>query len=161
MGMADDTKVRHTWDRLYKEGKVTVERPVAPRKEEPQPTAKPKPGTWNGKSNDKRRRELQSVRREADFAGLYNVAKLINRLCTALEDVRFEEYELEGVTEEALWEISAIHDDLISLGEWHDRALSSVQHWLDDEGRAREDREAQEHGQGRTGARGEDRARAG
>lgn len=90
------------------------------------------PKNWDGKSNDKRRRELRSVSFKSDFYGLWEVAKQINRLCTTLEDVHFEDYSLEGddVSEAALAEISQVQDDLMSLGEWQDRALRSTKNWL-------------------------------
>jgi hypothetical protein len=46
-----------------------------------------------------------------------------------LEHAKIEDYNLDEAT---LALVADVHDDLVTLGEWHDRTLSAVQAWLID-----------------------------
>ena len=99
--------------------------PYAPGKDRPPRRTE----NWNGKTNPKRKRELQQKRREGDYAGLVNTQLQINNLCSALEATELEDFGLDTAT---LAVVADIHDDLLTLAEWVDRKLHHVGAWLND-----------------------------
>jgi hypothetical protein len=103
--------------------------------------------SWNGKSGDKRLRELRA-QGDDDYAALLDVQLRIARAVAVLEDIRVQDY---GLDEVSLWKISDLHDDLISLGEWQNRAISAVQAHLGDASVAAKIAKLREHS-GRTPA---------
>jgi hypothetical protein len=89
-----------------------------------------RPKNWNGKSNDKRQRELSAARGKDNYAELLEFQTRVAQMCVVLEDWHvIEDCQLDEV---ALQRLSDIHDDLLSLGEWYERTLSAVQHRLTD-----------------------------
>jgi hypothetical protein len=89
------------------------------------------PRNWNGTPPKTRARELRGYRaRGTDkYPGLLTVQLRISELSAALGSVRIEEYDLDEVS---LARISDIHDDLLALADWMDRAISSIQARLSD-----------------------------
>jgi hypothetical protein len=95
------------------------------------PTGVKRSPNWNGKTNPARERELEGRKRKAkgDYVELLKLQLDITRMCRILEGWHLHEY---AFNEESAWLMADIHDDLITLGEWHDRSLSAVQGWLFD-----------------------------
>jgi ParB-like chromosome segregation protein Spo0J len=93
------------------------------------PTGVKRSPNWNGKTNPTRERELEGRKRKAkgDYVELLKLQLDITRMCRILEGWHLHEY---AFNEESAWLMADIHDDLITLGEWHDRSLSAVQAWL-------------------------------
>ena len=92
------------------------------------PTGRPK--NWNGDSNAKRLREIQTGKSQRSYLDLEKFQYRIAQMCTILED-----YDLPNefdATDVNLWAISAIYDDLISLQTWLDRAIMAANGWLTD-----------------------------
>lgn len=89
------------------------------------PSGRPK--NWNGKSNDKRQRELRAEREGSAYVDLLDAQYKFAQMCQVLEDIHIQDYGLGDVE---LWKITAIYEDLISLGEWYTRQLSAVQGYL-------------------------------
>jgi transposase-like protein len=86
---------------------------------------------WDGKTNPGRLRELREQRNidAENFLEIMKMQAVIYKLCAQLENFRIQDCPLEEV---ALWRISDLLDDLISLGTWADRSISAVQGWLGD-----------------------------
>lgn len=87
---------------------------------------------WDGKTTPARQRELKGRQKALDAEAFLEIMKMqavIYKLCDALENFRIQDCPLEEV---ALWRISDLLDDLISLGTWADRSISAVQGWLGD-----------------------------
>lgn len=97
------------------------------------PPKRGRPKNWNGKTNAKREREIRAQRKATppggDYMALVKVQKRINELCSALETVDLDDYEVD---EQNLWLITEMYDDLVSLAMWHTRALTRAQTWLGD-----------------------------
>ena len=83
---------------------------------------------WNRKTNTKRLRELEAMR-DGDYAQLLQWQHRFAEMCAILETIDLSGYSPETT---AMWKIADVYDDLISLGEWHDRALTMVCRWLGD-----------------------------
>ena len=110
-------------------------RSVEPKKSESMKRERPsdprRRASWNGKSNPKRQAELLERKRSGEaYTTTLRLQLRISELCGALESLPLKDLNL-GEAELAL--VADIHDDLIALGEWHDRALSAVQAWMVDE----------------------------
>lgn len=88
----------------------------------------PRMGSWTGKTNTKRQRELEAMR-NGDYAKLVDWQLRFSQMCALLETIDLAGYGLDTIN---MWKVADIYDDLVTLGEWHDRALSAVQRWLDD-----------------------------
>jgi len=101
-------------------------------KKEKKDTRAGRKGNWNGKTNASRERELHARKRSKQkqpdkYLELLRLNMDISKMTRILEGWHVHEFNLD---EESMWLMADIHDDLISLGEWHDRTLSSVQAWL-------------------------------
>lgn len=135
LGLDDDRQLRKVWDDLHKAGEVTIQRPQKDEQAPPSGTpAAGRPKNWNGKSNDKRARELRAARRDVP-KGAFDFAKFaseVNKMCVVLEAYDVRDYDFAEFTDTALLDGASIYDDLVSLGEWHSRALSAVTNWLGD-----------------------------
>jgi hypothetical protein len=88
----------------------------------------PRIGSWTGKTNTKRASELEAMR-NGDYAKLVEWQLRFSKMCALLETVDLNGFGLDTIN---MWKIADIYDDLITLGEWHDRTLSAVQRWLND-----------------------------
>lgn len=97
---------------------------------EPEPAKRGRPKNWDGKSNDKRRRELKENQKKGYYPALIKVQLDLNQMCAVLEAT-----DLEGhmpTDEVTRWLVSDIHDDLLTTMEWVDRRLGEVQRWMND-----------------------------
>ena len=88
-----------------------------------------RPQNWNGKSNDKRLRELRVEKREGNYLELASVQQRFAQMCVILEDINLRDYGLDDVSVDKIMDI---YDDLVSLGEWHGRQLSAIQGYLNE-----------------------------
>jgi hypothetical protein len=86
-----------------------------------------RPRNWNGKSNDKRLRELRAERDGSHYLELLDAQYKFAQMCQVLESIHIQDYGLGDVE---LWKISDVYEDLVSLGEWYFRQLSAVQGYL-------------------------------
>lgn len=97
--------------------------------------ARGKPKNFNGKTGTGRLRELKAARGKTEserFLELMKVQEIIVRLSAVLQNVNVADWPVDEFGETALWTISDLLDDLISLGIWTDRAVSAVQGRLGD-----------------------------
>ncbi len=88
----------------------------------------PRIGSWTGKTNTRRARELEAMR-NGDYARLVEWQLRFSQMCALLEAVDLGGYGLDTIN---TWKVADVYDDLVTLGEWHDRTLSAVQRWLND-----------------------------
>lgn len=114
---------RQAWNRAHPGG--TRDRAGPPDTRDKPPRQR----NWNGKSNDKRMRELRARKPYEAYNDLTNFQARLAQMCSVLNIWNPEGLDLDEVI---LWRVSDIHDDLVTLAEWTDRTLSSVQGWLGD-----------------------------
>ena len=97
------------------------------RKPEPKGTTqapRPKRGkNPNGKTNPTRQRELKAQKKTGNFGDLIHAQLKMNELCSWLESFDISNYEFDSPT---LLVIADVHDDLLSLQGWLDRALLHI-----------------------------------
>lgn len=141
----DRDTVLKDWDILAGRDLIRPRRHGTARKtpapEQDKGPGRARPRNWNGKSNDMRLRETKAAYRAREkeasrgtYPELVRLSLEISRMCVVLEDYHVWEYSLGDVETDT---ISDIYDDLISLGEWYDRAVMATQAWLSD-GKMRE-----------------------
>lgn len=90
---------------------------------------------FNGKSGTARLRELKAARGSTEserFLELMKVQEIIVRLSAVLQNINVANWPVDEFGETALWTVSDLLDDLISLGVWTDRATSAMQGRLED-----------------------------
>jgi hypothetical protein len=99
----------------------------------PEPKLRHRARGWNGKTTTGRLRDLQRARREKEqkggYAELVALSTRISQLCAALEDFTWHDFRARKNADEGEdWKegLIEVYADLISLGEWYDRALSQV-----------------------------------
>src|SRR5258708_6585353 len=88
----------------------------------------PRIGSWTGKTNTRRARELEAMR-NGDYARLVEWQLRFSQMCALLEAVDLGGYGLDTINTS---KVADVYDDLVTLGEWHDRTLSAVHRWLND-----------------------------
>lgn len=98
-----------------------------------QPQRKRRRGNWNGVSNSARAGELKERKKAGgnDYLDTLKWQDVIVQLCAALEAFDVAGYEFGGET--GVWYASDLLDDLISLDIWLNRAIPTVQRWLQEE----------------------------
>lgn len=82
---------------------------------------------WNGKTNGKRKTELNERKRNGDYNEMVKLQLEMNKLCSVIEDYSPEDLELDAATLDL---ISDFYDDLVSLGTWYERSYMATQSWL-------------------------------
>lgn len=110
------------------------------KKTEPKPKPEPKPKSsrrrrnWDGKTSTARERDarerLRALKQQNDYSKLAEIQLTVDRLTLALQD--YGDIPIEDSDEATLAVINDLHDDLITMGEWHDRALGQTQAYLTD-----------------------------
>ena len=128
-GVEDARRVQKNDPKLFKQvkaGKVTLNDATRRVRGKTAPN-------WNGKTNAARERELFDRKRKNKgkqpdkYLELLRLNMDISKMTRILEGWHVHEFNLD---EESMWLMADIHDDLITLGEWHDRTLSAVGRWL-------------------------------
>lgn len=83
------------------------------------------------RTGSKRLREVKAGERVSPITELAQLQVEIAQLCAVLQDFDVEAYPINDNV--AMWSATDIYDDLILLGEWLDRTLSSIQGRLSDQ----------------------------
>ena len=86
-----------------------------------------KPTTWDGKSRTARRKEIRDELSRGSYSKLLKLQMEMTKVVGIVSDWQPEEFELDQAT---LALVDSFYDDLITLGEWHDRAVLATQVWL-------------------------------
>jgi hypothetical protein len=104
----------------------------------PQPGSRRRPKNWDGKSNAKRLRETQAARAAAKRTGAQAWIEFtgfqhrLAQMCSVLESFRPGDLALVDEDRDLFLEhVETVYDDLISLGQWYDRTVMSLQGYLD------------------------------
>lgn len=92
-----------------------------------EPQAAKRPSTWNGKSRTARRKEIHNELAKGNYSRLLKLQMELTKVVTIVSDWSPEDFELDQAT---LALVDSFYDDLITLGEWHDRAVLATQAWL-------------------------------
>jgi hypothetical protein len=86
---------------------------------------------WNGKTNPTREREIRAKKngKPDNYNQLLRLSLDMNRACSIIESYRVDDFDLEATTLDL---VDTFYDDLITLGQWVDRAMMATQVWLGD-----------------------------
>lgn len=84
---------------------------------------------WDGQTNSGRKRKLQEQKKEQGFVELWKLQMALNKLSSFLQGFHVEDYKLDEVS---LMTLDELYDDLVSMSEWRDRTIHSVQARLSD-----------------------------
>jgi hypothetical protein len=88
-------------------------------------TSNPKrPKNFNGKSNDKRQRELRTEKKTTNYAQLVEFSQRVSEMCAVLE--AYDLIKDCGLSDVEQWRLEGLYEDLLSLGEWYDRTMTIV-----------------------------------